>query len=63
MLNEIVKYAAEHKFKQIEGEYIETRKNGMVRNHYKNLGFTPKEGKLILGITNYETKTCYITNT
>ncbi len=62
MLNEIVQYASKHKFKQIEGEYIETRKNGMVRDHYKNLGFTTNDGRWILDVANYETKTCYITN-
>ncbi len=38
-LNTIVKWAKEHGYKRIIGEYLPTKKNGMVENHYLNLGF------------------------
>ena len=40
MLNEIMEYAKKYNFEKITGEYIETKKNGMVRDHYKKMGFT-----------------------
>ncbi|HTA81778.1 MAG TPA: HAD-IIIC family phosphatase [Bacteroidia bacterium] len=60
VLNEIMQFAKHHKFEKVIGEYIETKKNGMVRDHYKNLGFTP-HGKLwYCNTMNYESKKCHI---
>ena len=39
-LSTIVNYAKSNGFKKIIGEYIPTKKNGMVKNHYKELGFS-----------------------
>ena len=39
LLEEIVALANESGFSEIEGEYIPTAKNGLVKEHYKNLGF------------------------
>jgi FkbH-like protein len=63
-LNTIVKYARENGFKRIVGEYIETGKNKMVRDHYLNLGFMPLTGtgrKLyMLDVDVYQDKACFI---
>lgn len=64
-LNTLVSYAKQAGFKNIVGEYIPTAKNGMVREHYIQLGFTPLEDPLrhlfTLSVDTYEEKECYIT--
>jgi FkbH-like protein len=62
MLNEIMEYAGNHKIEKITGEYIETKKNGMVKDHYKNLGFTSSNNLWYCQTYNYESKICYIKN-
>jgi len=50
-LYEILNWAKQNGFTQIEGEYIPTAKNGIVENHYKDLGFTPlNENKWVLDV-------------
>lgn len=65
-LNTIVSWARENGYKRIIGEYLQTAKNGMVKNHYPSLGFTPIDGcdtaQYILNIENYAEKECYIKN-
>jgi len=61
VLNTIVKAAADNGFAIVKGEYIPTAKNGMVKDHYKNLGFTEQEGYWILGVKSYEPRESYIT--
>lgn len=41
ILNNILQVASASGFAKITGEYIPTLKNGLVKDHYKNLGFTP----------------------
>lgn len=60
-LNTIVDYAREHGFKRIIGEYILTLKNGMVKEHYPNLGFEPiAENRWVLDVESYRDRECYI---
>ena len=60
-LNTIVDYAREHGFKRIVGEYIPTLKNGMVKEHYPNLGFAPlAENQWVLEVDSYKDRECYI---
>ena len=63
-LNTIVDWAQRNGYKNIIGEYLPTLKNGMVANHYANLGFKKIEGtatdRFILDVTNYEPKVCFI---
>lgn len=60
-LNTMVGYARKNGFKRIVGEYIPTQKNGMVKDHYLNLGFEPKGGnRFVLEIETYKDKECYI---
>lgn len=60
-LNTIVAYAKEHGFKRIIGEYIPTLKNGMVKEHYPNLGFAPiAENQWVLDVDSYKDRECYI---
>jgi FkbH-like protein len=43
VLNTIVEKAKELGIKRVRGEYISTAKNGMVKDHYAKLGFTPED--------------------
>jgi FkbH-like protein len=62
VLNEIVELARSNNFRFIEGQYLPTPKNGIVKDHYLKLGFTPlsEEGKWILEVSNYKTKRTFI---
>jgi len=60
-LNTIVDYARTNGFKQIIGEYIPTAKNGMVENHYRDLGFSQAgENLYVLNVDEYQQKECFI---
>lgn len=60
-LNTIVAWAKEHGFERIIGEYIPTLKNGMVKDHYSNLGFSPiTENTYELDVQAYLPRECYI---
>ena len=39
ILGELIKYAKKNKVKFLLGEYIQTKKNDLVKNLYKDLGF------------------------
>lgn len=60
-LNTMVAQARERGFKWIVGEYLPTLKNGMVKEHYDRLGFTPLgNGRYELDTETYQNKECYI---
>lgn len=60
-LNTMVEYAKELGFERIVGEYIPTLKNGMVKEHYPNLGFKAiGENLYELDVNAYEPRECYI---
>ena len=60
-LNTMVAQAREKGFKWIVGEYLPTLKNGMVKEHYDRLGFTPLgDGRYELDTETYQDKECYI---
>lgn len=64
-LNTIVKVARKQGFSKLIGEYLPTQKNGMVKEHYSNLGFKKIDGveteKYELDIKDYENRPCFIT--
>ena len=63
-LNTLVEYARENGFKKSIGEYLPTAKNGMVKDHYPNLGFEAIEGtetaQWVLDVEKYQNRECYI---
>jgi FkbH-like protein len=61
-LNTIVRIAKENQFKYLAGEYIPTPKNSIVKDHYKELGFTQNSYFWKLDIENYLMKECFITS-
>jgi len=59
-LNTVVDLARENGFEKIIGEYIPTAKNGMVKDHYKNLGFHASDDLWILDVNTYKSKDNHI---
>lgn len=63
-LNTIVAWAKENGYKQIIGEYLPTPKNGMVAEHYPDLGFETIEksdtAQWLLNLEKYQNRVCYI---
>ncbi len=62
-LNQMVEAARSRGYKRIVGEYLPTPKNGMVANHYPELGFQPLEADTahwVLTLDNYSNKPCSI---
>ena len=57
VLNTIVTFAQENGFTTIRGEYIETKKNELVKNHYLDLGF---DKEIKLNVKDYEERKNYI---
>lgn len=55
-LNTIVEKAKEKGYKKLIGEYIPTYKNGIVKDHYKNLGFLENAGKWELDLSKFQAK-------
>jgi FkbH-like protein len=54
VLNKIVALAKQHQIDKLVGEYIETDKNKMVKNHYENLGFKSVDSqKWSLNVADY----------
>jgi FkbH-like protein len=60
VLNQLVSLVKEHHFKKLVGEYIPTRKNAIVKDHYANLGFRQEDRRWILELADYESKACFI---
>jgi FkbH-like protein len=63
LLNEIVELAQASNFRFIEGEYIPTAKNGLVKEHYSLLGFQQCAEKKawLLDVNQYQPKQTFIT--
>ena len=60
VLNTIVDFAKENELTIIKGEYIPTKKNEMVKDHYLNLGFEKNESFFSLEVKNYRNRKNHI---
>ena len=61
VLQTIVEKALENGFETIRGEYIETAKNEMVKDHYQKLGFKSIDNQWDLDLKTFEKREdCYI---
>jgi FkbH-like protein len=60
-LNNIVQVARDNGFGKIVGEYLPTKKNGIVKDHYQNLGFTQNGDVWEINTINYINKQTFIT--
>lgn len=61
-LNTMVSIAQANGYKRIVGEYLPTKKNELVKNHYLNLGFSELGSLWQLEVSEYEPKLTYIKN-
>jgi FkbH-like protein len=61
-MNTIVDLARDNGFATIAGEYIATKKNGIVKDHYANLGFEQTDGRWLVDVAQYENKPTFIVN-
>ena len=61
-LNVIMELAAANNFKQVTGEYIPTKKNGIVKDHYQSLGFTAVNDKWVQDVSSYKKEETFIAN-
>ena len=62
LLDKIVDLAKEINFNKIVGEYIPTKKNLLVKDHYLNLGFVFKKELWELNVSKYDNKEHFINN-
>ena len=60
MLNTIANFTKEKGYTYLKGEYIETAKNEMVKNHYFHLGFQQSGNYWILNAGSYTNKKSFI---
>lgn len=60
-LNLLVELAKENGCNILAGEYLPTAKNGLVKEHYQNLGFEKKDNVWLLDVTAYTDKKTHIT--
>jgi FkbH-like protein len=59
-INTIAGFAKDNNIEFLKGEYLPTAKNGMVANHYKNLGFAQHGDHWLLNVARYKEKKCFI---
>jgi len=60
VLNYIVDFAVNNGYQVLVGEYIQTGKNHLVKDHYANLGFIKKNEYWRLETSTYQPKECFI---
>lgn len=60
VINEIVKFARDKGFQYLKGEYIPTKKNGMVKYLYRDMGFSYKKEYWVLKVDNYKSQHTFI---
>jgi FkbH-like protein len=61
VLNSIVEIAKKNSFTHIKGEYIPTKKNGIVKDHYRNLEFLQSRDGWELKLDGYHHRKTFIT--
>jgi len=62
VLNSIVGFAKKEGYSFLKGEYIETAKNAMVKNHYPSLGFAASGNYWLLSVDFYNSGESFIKN-
>ena len=60
VLNEIVTLAKKHNCRRIIGEYIPTQKNGLVKDHFENMGFINENDQWVLAVEEYTNRNTFI---
>ncbi|WP_437481444.1 HAD-IIIC family phosphatase [Sorangium sp. So ce1014] len=60
VLNALVDRARREGYATIVGEYVPTKKNELAKDHYKTLGFYPRDGRWHLDVRDYELRTTFV---
>ncbi len=60
VMNNIISTARNNNISIIIGEYIPTKKNGIVKDLFPSLGFTRQNGIWVMNIAKYKDKPCFI---
>lgn len=60
VLNTLVNHAKDKGYQYLRGEYIQTAKNALVKDHYSNLGFKEDGNSWLLHINDYQDRKTYI---
>jgi FkbH-like protein len=60
VLNAVVESARVWGVRRLLGEYVPTKKNALVKDHYRDLGFLPKSDGWELSLAAYEAKSVHI---
>ncbi len=60
VLNTIANFAVEQGFNTLKGEYVPTAKNGIVKDHYKDIGFNEEGSIWMLNTDTYKPKKNHI---
>lgn len=60
VLNAVMEAAQRSGCTRVTGEYIPTAKNGIVENHYKDLGFRPENGLWVMDVQTFSPARTYI---
>lgn len=60
ILNHLVAACREHGVAELEGEYLPTAKNELVRDHYRDLGFRQEGAVWVLDCGAYVDRSCHI---
>ncbi len=60
VLNQIINFANKNGFVYLKGEYLQTAKNEIVKDHYQNLGFTMSGNFWMLNMNEYVPKKIFI---
>ena len=61
-INTIADLARANGFKRVMGEYLPTKKNGIVKDHYLTLGFKQEGDKWVLNLVAFEKRNTFIAN-
>jgi predicted enzyme involved in methoxymalonyl-ACP biosynthesis len=62
IINSVISAASEKGYKKVIGEYLPTKKNGMVADIYPRMGFTPEgDGKYSADVGTFEPRKTFIT--
>ena len=62
VLNHLIEFSMKNKYEVIIGEYLQTSKNGLVKNHYSDLGFKKQDDHWVLLTKSHDKLNTYIKN-
>jgi FkbH-like protein len=61
-MNTIAELAKSNGYSKVIGEYLPTKKNGIVKDHYSNLGFASEGDKWVMDLNSFDPAKTFIVN-